>query len=141
MRPAFLLDTGPLVALLNRADTHHAWATEQWGRIQPPLLSCEAVLSEACFLLRGRDPGPQAVLEAVRRGAVQIAFRLTDHVSRVEQLVRKYSRVPMSLADACLVCLAELQPESTVFTIDRDFRIYRKHGRTVIPVLMPEKQM
>ena len=139
MRPRFLLDTGPLVALLNRADAHHAWAKQQWGRIEPPLLTCEAVVSEACFLLRGLDPGPKAVLEAVHRGVVQIAFRLTDHVDRVEQLVHKYSRVPMSLADACLVCLAELQSESTVFTIDRDFRIYRKHGRAVIPVLMPEE--
>ncbi len=138
MRPSFLLDTGPLVALLNRADAHHEWATEQWGHLPPPLLSCEAVVSEACFLLRGRDHGPSAVLEAVRRGAVQIAFRLTDHIGRAEQLMRKYARVPMSLADACLVCLAERQSEGVVFTIDRDFRIYRKHGRTVIPVLMPE---
>jgi predicted nucleic acid-binding protein len=138
MRPAILLDTGPLVALCNASDAHHAWAIEQWGRLAPPLLTCEAVISEACFLLRGRDPGPRAILEAVQRGAVEIAFRLTDHLGRVEQLMRKYARVPMSLADACLVCLAELRPESAVFTIDSDFRIYRKHGRTVIPVLMPE---
>ncbi len=45
----------------------------------------------------------------------------------------------MSLADACLVCMAEVHPESTVFTTDRHFRIYRKHGRTVIPVLMPRE--
>jgi uncharacterized protein len=139
VRPSFLLDTGPLVALLNRADVHHTWATEQWGRIRPPLMTCEAVISEACFLLRGLDRGSGAVLEAIKRGAVQISFRVADHIVRVEQLTHKYSQVPMSLADACLVCMAELQPESTVFTIDSDFRIYRKHGRTTIPTLMPEQ--
>ena len=109
------------------------------GTSTPPLLTCEAVLSEACFLLRGLASGPEAVLDAVRRGAVETPFRLADHAHRVGQLMAKYAQMPMSLADACLVCMAELHAESTVFTMDSDFRIYRKHGRTVIPVLMPEE--
>jgi uncharacterized protein len=136
MKSQVLVDTGPLVALFDRNDTYHDWASEQWAQITPPLLTCEAVLSEACFLLQNCDSGP-AVLEAVRRGAIQIAVQLGDHIDRVSQLMAKYAQVPMSLADACLVCLAELYPGSTVFTIDQDFHIYRKHGRTVIPVLMP----
>jgi uncharacterized protein len=135
-----LLDTGPLVALLNRNDAHHAWALEQWGCIQGPLLTCEAVLSEACFLLRRLAPGPKAVLDVVQRGVIEIPFRLADHAHRAGQLMAKYSQIPMSLADACLVCLAELHPESVVFTVDRDFRVYRKQGRVVIPVLMPEME-
>jgi uncharacterized protein len=139
MKRHILLDTGPLVAVLNKEDAHHAWAIDQWARVTPPLLTCEAVLSEACFLLRGYTSGPRAVLEAVRRGAIEMPFRLTDHAVRVGQLMAKYAQIPMSLADACLVCMAELHAESAVFTIDRDFRVYRKHGRTVIPVLMPEE--
>ena len=139
MKPRLLLDTGPLVALLNGDDAHHAWAIEQWAQAAPPLLTCEAVISEACFLLRGLSPGPSAVLDSVRRGAVEIPFRLADHADHVRQLITRYAQTPMSLADACLVCMAELHSDSTVFTMDRDFRIYRKHGRTVIPVLMPEE--
>jgi uncharacterized protein len=140
MRPQFLLDTGPLVAVLNRADAHYAWAAEQWSRLRPPLLTCEAVVSEACFMLRRREHGPRAVLETLRRGVFQIGFRLTDHATRVDHLMHKYARLPMSFADACLVCMAELYPESTVFTMDSDFRVYRKHGRSVIPTLMPERR-
>jgi len=131
------LDTGPLVALLDQGDFHHAWSLEQWARVKPPLWTCEAVLSEACFLLRGLVPGPEAVLEAVHRGAIEIPFRLADHIHRVKQLMAKYAKIPMSLADACLVCMAERHSESVVFTMDHDFQIYRKHGRTAIPVLMP----
>ena len=121
MKRRVLLDTGPLVALFDRSDAHDAWASEQWAQIAPPLLTCEAVLSEACFLLRDFAPGPDAVLEAVRRGAIEIAFRLTDHADRIRQLMAKYAQMRMSLADACLVCLAELHSESTVFTMDHDF--------------------
>ena len=121
MKRQVLLDTGPLVALLDRDDAHHAWASEQWARVAPPLLTCEAVLSEACFLLRDFAPGPEGVFEAVRRGAVEVPFRLADHADLAGQLMAKYSQIPMSLADACLVCMAEIHPESTVFTMDRDF--------------------
>lgn len=137
MKRQIILDTGPLVALLDENDAHHLWALEQWGCIEQPLLTCEAVLSETCFLLRKLAPGPKAVLEAVQRGAIAVPFRLNENARRVGQLMAKYSEVPMSLADACLVCLAELYSESAVFTMDRDFRIYRKQGRAVIPVLMP----
>jgi uncharacterized protein len=140
MRQQYLLDTGPLVAVLNQADAYYAWAAEQWSCLRPPLLTCEAVISEACFMLRGREHGSRAVIETLKRGVVQIGFRLTEHAIRVDQLMHKYAQLPMSLADACLVCMAELYPESTVFTIDNDFRVYRKHGRSVIATLMPERR-
>ena len=139
MKQTFILDTGPLVALFDRGDFFHTWAIEHWARAKSPFLTCESVLSEAGFLLRGFPQGPQAVLEAVHRGIIEIPFRLAEHVPRVKQLMAKYAGVPMSLADACLVCMAEQHSESTVFTLDHDFRIYRKHGRTAIPVLMPDE--
>jgi predicted nucleic acid-binding protein len=133
-----LLDTGPLVALLDRGDAHHDWAVEQWSRAKGPLPTCEAVLSEACFLLRHLMPGPRAVMEAVRRGAVDVSWRLADHAERVSALMAKYAQAPMSLADACLVCMAEVNPRGIVFTMDGHFHTYRKHGRTAIPTLMPD---
>ena len=139
MNRRVLLDTGPLVALLNGRDKHHDWARLQWSQAAPPLLTCEPVLSEACFLLRATLGGNDAVMELLRRHVVEVAFHLEDHVEAVARLIRKYASVPMSLANSCLVRMAELSAESAVMTLDRDFRLYRKGGRHVVPVIMPEE--
>jgi len=133
-----LLDTGPLVAFLDRRDRYHGWATTHLGELIAPLFTCEPVLSEACFLLRQVHGGGAAVLELVRRGLLQIDFRLEENAGPVAKLLVRYADVPMSLADACLVRMAELQPASGLLTLDRDFRVYRRHGRQVIATTMPD---
>ncbi len=132
-----MLDTGPLVALLNRRDRYHRWTTEQWAEVEPPVLTCEAVLTEACFLLRKSPGGPAAVLELVSRSVVTVAYDVEADVEALSRLMTRYADVPMSLADACLVRMVERQPDAAVLTLDRDFRVYRSHGRRVIPALMP----
>ena len=132
-----LLDTGPLVALLNRRDAHHDWTRTQFDRITPPLLTCEAVLSEACFLLGRAGQGAQSVLELLNRGVVSLRFHLTEESEAVAELMTRYANVPMSLADACLVRMAELFPRSVLLALDSDFLIYRKHRRSSIRTLMP----
>jgi predicted nucleic acid-binding protein len=134
-----ILDTGPLVALINGADRDHSWSVQQWGDIEPPMLTCESVISEACFLLNQIDTGTEAVFEMLSRKTVDVPFSLQDHSKFVRALLRKYSDVPMSVADACLVRMAEQIPDTSVFTLDGDFRIYRKHGREVISLIMPER--
>jgi predicted nucleic acid-binding protein len=138
LKPPALIDTGPLVAFLNEREEYHAWAVEQVASLSPPLLTCEPVLSEACFLLRKLPRGSDKVLELVVRGLLTIPFRLQDEGAAVAKLLAKYADVPMSLADACLVRMAEQHGRCAVFTLDSDFRQYRKHGRQVIPTLMPE---
>jgi len=137
VRERILMDTGPIVAGLNRRDRFHAWARDSLAEINAPMLTCEAVLAEACFLLRGREGGSTAVLELVERGVLQVAFRVDSHVQSLGAMVRKYANVPMSLADACLVRMTELHEHCAVMTLDTDFLVYRRHGRQVIPVLMP----
>ena len=132
-----LVDTGPLVAFLNRRDHYHTWAAEQLARITPPLLTCEAVISESCFLLASTPSGPTAILELMDRGLCQVPFRLSDDLVRVKDLMGRYANVPMSLADACLVRMAEQYSGSPVLTCDSDFKIYRKNRRQVIPTLIP----
>jgi predicted nucleic acid-binding protein len=134
-----LLDTGPLVAFLNRRDRHHAWARRKLAEVTPPLLTCESVLSEACFLLRQDPKGPAAVLELVARGLIRVALDVNAEAGPLRRLVARYREVPMSLADACLVRLAEKTAGSSVLTFDRDFQIYRMHGRQVIPLHMPRE--
>jgi uncharacterized protein len=137
MKGRVLVDTGPLVAFLNRRDHSHAWAREQLGAIEPPLLTCEAVLTEACFLLGRLRGGTEALMKLLSAGAVAVPFRLDQEIGPVTKLLRKYADVPIALADACLVRMAELVAESAVLTLDKDFRIYRKHGRQVIPTILP----
>ncbi len=131
------IDTGPLVAFLNGRDALHAWARDTLAHVEPPLRTCEAVLSEACFLLRKVRGGADVVMELVDRGVVQVPFRLTTEVVQVRKLMSRYATTPMSLADASLVRMTELDPKLTVMTLDDDFRVYRRFGRQVVPVLMP----
>jgi predicted nucleic acid-binding protein len=138
MRRSALLDTGPLGALLDRRDRYHDWAITQFGAVAPPLLTCEAVLSEACFLVRDLTEGPGSVMALLNRGVVQVPFRLDQEGEGVARLLRRYANVPMSLADACLVRMAEQYGSSVLLTLDADFRIYRKHGRRVVPTVMPD---
>ena len=137
MEKQVVVDTGPLVAFLNRTDRFHAWTKELWERVSPPLLTCEPVLAETCFLLRHLPGGNQAVLELVDRGVIQVVFSLEEEVQPIMKLVKRYADIPMSLADACLVRMVEQHAHSKVLTLDQDFRIYRMHGRQVIPVIMP----
>ena len=99
MNRRVLLDTGPLVALLNGRDKHHGWAKLQWSQTAPPFLTCEPVLSEACFLLRAMPGGNEAIMELLRRHVIEVTFHLEDHLETVARLIRKYSSVPMSLAE------------------------------------------
>jgi len=134
-----ILDTGPLVALLNSRDRHYRWAVRQWADIEAPLLTCESVISEACFLLDQTRMGSAAVFEMLVRRAIAIRFRLDEQLEEVRRLRAKYADSPMSVADASLVRMAEQYDRSAVLTLDDHFRIYRKHGRRVIPLIVPAK--
>ena len=132
-----LVDTGPVVALLVAEDRYHPWAHRLWAELEPPLLTCEAVLSEAQFLITRFGGNPRAVLEFVGRGALRVAFSVQDEVQRILQLQQVYQTLPMSLADACLVRMTEQFARCRVVTTDSHFRIYRRNGRQLIPTLMP----
>jgi uncharacterized protein len=89
------------------------------------------------FLLQSEGADPDPMLRLVERDLVRLDFVLEDHRPDVFRLLRKYRDRPMSVADACLVCMAELADTSQVFTTDRDFLVYRRTGRHVIPLLSP----
>ena len=132
-----LVDSGPLVAFYDRKDAWHLWAHEQMDALAPPLLTTEPVLTEACFLLQRGTGDPAVILRAVQRDILQVAFDVAAEASALETLIGRYSDVPMSLADASLVRLSELHRDSRVFTLDRDFRQYRRNSRQVIPLIAP----
>jgi predicted nucleic acid-binding protein len=135
MAASILVDAGFVIALLSRRDRHHEWAVAQSPGLPPPWKTCDAVLSEAFHLLGAR--GRPALSALLRRGAVVLAFDLADELDRVLGLMQKYADVPMSLADACLVRMCETLADPVILTTDADFRVYRRHGRQVVPCMTP----
>jgi predicted nucleic acid-binding protein len=132
-----LADTGPLVAYLDRSDRHHDWAKGVMGTLTEPLVTCDAVLTEASFLLQRGRIGPGLLLRMVERGVLVPSFGTGDEAQALRVLMERYEDVPMSFADACMVRLSELHPRAEVWTTDSDFTIYRRQRRSAIPLLMP----
>lgn len=130
-----IVDTGPLIALLVRSDSSHAWARDAFARVTAPMLTCESVLSETCFLLARSGLRTRSVFELIARGALDVRFALGDEIAAVAKLMARYENA--SLADACLVRMSEMIPRCQVMTIDRDFLVYRRDGRRTIPLLAP----
>jgi len=137
MAALLIADTGPLVAALRARDRHHAWTRAQLAAMSAPLASCEAVLSQAFFLLQGVPGGRERLAALVDRGVVEVRFDFQDEREATLRLLRKYSDTPMSFADACLVRMSELHREARIFTLDQDFAAYRRNGRERIPLLAP----
>jgi len=125
-RPGVLLDTGPLVALLSKNDAEHERAERLFAECEPPLRCCEAVLAEACFLMRHVDPaGPAEVVALGRKGVYEISLALDEQWANIEALLRKYADPPIALADACLIRCAEVHGDPRILTFDSDFQVYR----------------
>ena len=133
-----IIDTGPIVAFLNKTDKYHDWAIAQFSQLNPPFLTCESVISEVCFLLRHTENGVQNSFKLLERELIQIPFKLEAEISIIISLMTKYKNIPMSLADACLVRMSEQIADSIICTLDSDFKIYRKEKRKVIPVIIPD---
>lgn len=131
---AYLIDTGPILAVLDSDDQYHDWALRTIDSLDAPLISCEAVLSEAWFLARRGGADPSRVLELVKLLNIKV---LPAWSPRTEELLRHYAN-RASMADASLLSLAESDPERVVVTTGReDFSIYRIHRNRSVPALMP----
>ncbi|MEX2317670.1 MAG: PIN domain-containing protein [Pirellulales bacterium] len=124
MKPV-LLDSGPIVALLDRSEQSHRRCVEGFSVLDAPLVTCEAVIAEACYLLRKVDGGPEAVLENIAQGQFLVPYRINGREAPLTRLMTKYANVPMDLADACLVDMAGELGAARIFSLDDDFQIYR----------------
>ena len=137
MSGVVLLDTGPLVAYLDVRQQNHEWAARQFAGLTEPPLICEAVVSEACFLLAGQPRAVAKIGEYLERGVLAMVPIGGAAQPRIFALMEKYRQVPMSYADACLLWLAETHARSRVFTLDSDFEIYRLDRARSVPVIAP----
>jgi uncharacterized protein len=134
-----IVDTGVLVAALDRQDTHHAWAKSVLLAVRTPAITCEAVITETLFLLSRISGGEQAVFGLLAKQVLNIDFALNAEHAAIAQLMQTYRSVPMSFADACLVRMSEMYPSHDVITLDSDFEIYRRNRNQPIPVIMLDR--
>ena len=120
-----LLDTSVVVALLDRSESSHERCVKTVQLLEAPLVTCEAVVAESCYLLRKLPAAVDAILENVARGVFQIPFQLSRIAAEVSKIQRKYRDVPADLADACLIYAANQLGVGEILTLDHDFEIYR----------------
>lgn len=131
------IDSGPIVAALSRRDQHHDWARSHFEAALNPFLTCEAALSECFFLLDRAGQGKEYLRALIDRGVVRLDFSMNQNLADILRLIRRYHDTPMSLADACLVRMAEMHGNASVFATNSDFQTYRKNGRQIIPLMKP----
>jgi uncharacterized protein len=129
-----VVDAGFLTALFVARDSNHRWADRMALHHPPPWKTCEAAIAETFHLLGL----PQLFAAFLRRGAIVSSFHFDDAPEAILKLMEKYADVPMSFADACLVYMSEVLPDSVVLTTDSDFRVYRRSNRQVVPCVLPD---
>lgn len=138
MSKVIIVDTGFLVALLNRSEQYHTWVKTQLSNISAALLTCEPVITETCFLLQKIHQREDTVLNLINRGKIQVPFHIDEESLIIRELMQDYQSVPMSLADACLVRMTEIYPNSILLTLDSDFTIYRRNKKQMISLIIPD---
>jgi predicted nucleic acid-binding protein len=132
-----LADTGPLVAIMSRADQHHKTCVGALQELPGPLFSCWPVITEAAWLLRGRAGAVRQLLDSISAGFLELVEIPSAEASAIAKVMEKYKNIRPQLADAALVYLAERDGFDTIFTLDRrDFSVYqtgRKRAFHIIP--------
>lgn len=124
-----LADAGPLVALIHADDRHHLRCREALKRMREPLGTVWPAITEAMYLLGFSFAAQDALWRLLGSDAFYILPLDASDLPRMRELMRKYRDLPMDLADAALVRVAEREKISRVFTIDRrDFEVYRPKG-------------
>jgi predicted nucleic acid-binding protein len=132
-----LLDTGVIVALLDRHERHHPRCVAALESLEQPFATCEAVIAESCYLLRRIPGAPETVLANVEQGIFQVPFQLSRAAASIRSVLRKYRDVPADFADACLIHLADELDTGEILTLDSDFVRYRWRRNRPFQMLIP----
>jgi predicted nucleic acid-binding protein len=133
-----LVDTGPLVAIFDRSDQHHAVCLETLKLIQPPMWTTWPVLTEVAWLLRGEPKGLQRLWTSAESGLLRIAELPESALAELAAVQKRYATLPLQMADLSLLLVAERDQRTTFFTLDRrDFSIVQRKSRRKL-ILLPE---
>jgi predicted nucleic acid-binding protein len=132
-----LLDTGVIFALLNKRESKHEECLQVFRELYRPIVTCEAVIVESCFLLSKYPQGIEVLLTNVKSGLFGIPFRIAKSSLEVLEILRKYRDIPASFADACLIAMANELGTGDILTLDGDFKHYRWRRNRPFNLLIP----
>lgn len=132
----YIADTGPVVGWMNARDQWHAWSVGVLESLEPPLITCEAVIAEAAWLLSRSRESIDRLYGLVEAGALRVADLLPEHMPHIRALAAKYPQ--MDFCDAGVVRLSEMFPRAKVITTDyRHFSVYRRFRDKPLPLIHP----
>jgi predicted nucleic acid-binding protein len=132
-----LVDSGPLVAILDRDDQHHRACVAALKSIKEPMATLWPVLTEVMYFLRRHPHDQEQIWKMIAQGPIQVLSLSPSDLPGIRELMIKYSNRPMDLADAALIRVAEREGIRQIFTVDRgDFSVYRLHG-SIRPRVIP----
>ena len=138
VNPRVLVDTGPLIAILDERDQHHDRCVQTLSQIRPPLLTTWPVVTEAAWLLRHHKRALRRLLTSEESGLIRLLQLGDDALSELATIANRFKTLQLQVADMSLLLLAERQGLTTIFTLDRrDFEVIRKKSSRTI-VLLPE---
>ena len=132
-----LVDASFLVSVYDKQEPYHRQCMEALDRVDQPLVTCEPVVTEANYLLRGLPGAPQAILASIEEGQLEIPFKLADGANEVLTCYTKYRDTPCDFADACLIHMADLLGTGDILTLDSDFKHYRWRRNRRFRLLIP----
>ena len=138
MKPV-LLDTNVIVAAFDQRERDHKRCKRALEELVHPVATCEAVITESCYLLSRIPRAPEAVLANVEEGLFEIRFELSRSINAVKALMRKYGDLPIDFADACLIQMADELDTGDILTVDSDFLHYRWRKTRPFNLLIPPK--
>jgi uncharacterized protein len=132
------LDTGPLVAIVNRRDHYHHWATDQLAELEvDALISNSAVITEAYHLLNKINNGAGGLINLLEQEFILIQDPYPEERHFIHEQLRNYRNIRTSFADICLIAMANKEKGSSIFTIDSDFNIYRDSNGKPFKLITP----
>lgn len=139
MKPWILVDTGPLVAILNKRDSKHSICCKELSKLEPPLLTTWPVITEAAWLLRSQPDLVRKLVQSLEDGFLRLAWLDESDVAGLVDIMTRYSDASFQLADVSLMYVGERQDISVVFTLDRrDFSVFRKTTGEAVSII-PEQ--
>jgi uncharacterized protein len=133
-----IVDANVIAAYFDEAERDHEWAVDVFSANET-FSTCEAVLTEACARVEYAGGGQARVAQMVADGTLSVEFSAQANIVRILRLMEKYADRPMDFAHACLVVMTEEFSDPMLFTLDDDFRFYRRHGRDTIPFVSPKR--
>lgn len=136
MQPV-LLDTSVIVAWLNRRDDHHKRCVEALADLRQPIATCEAVITESCYMVRSIPAAIDRVLANVADGTFRMPFQLSGCAPEIEGILQKYRDTPADFSDACLIAMASQLGTGDILTLDSDFKQYRWRRNRTFNLLIP----